>query len=438
MAVLKEINLTGLGKRYQGKVRDFYVIGDKRILITTDRISAFDRVLGVIEDKGQVLNQLALYWFEKTRDIVPNHLLAVPDPNVSIAKNCQAYPVEIVVRGYISGVTKTSLWYNYEQGARKIYGLKFPDGLTKNQRLAEPVITPTTRGTGASGHDEKISKGEIIKRKIVPEKVYEQMERAALALFKRGTEIADQAGLILVDTKYEFGDYQGELTLIDEIHTPDSSRFWIKKTYQERLKKGLEPENFDKEFFRLWYNQRHYYGDGQPPTMPADFRKKVSRRYREIYIKITGKKLVKYSDNITARIKKNLKPLSDQVVIIGGSEKDKAWVKKIEAELKKLKLNYSVYYASAHKQSRKVLEIIERYQQFGRKVVLITVAGRSNALSGFAAGNSSFPVIACPCFKDKHDYLINIHSSLQMPSQVPVMTVLEPVNAALAAKRILE
>src|SRR3989338_4893217 len=131
MAVLKEINLTGLGKRYQGKVRDFYVIGDKRILITTDRISAFDRVLGVIEDKGQVLNQLALYWFEKTRDIVPNHLLAVPDPNVSIAKNCQAYPVEIVVRGYISGVTKTSLWYNYEQGARKIYGLKFPDGLTK-------------------------------------------------------------------------------------------------------------------------------------------------------------------------------------------------------------------------------------------------------------------------------------------------------------------
>ncbi|MBU1323449.1 phosphoribosylaminoimidazolesuccinocarboxamide synthase [Patescibacteria group bacterium] len=310
MAVLKEINLTGLGKRYQGKVRDYYVLDNKRILITTDRISAFDRVLGVIEDKGRVLNQLALYWFEKTKDIAANHLLAAPDPNVTIAKNCQAYPIEMVVRGYISGVTKTSLWYNYEQGQRQIYGLKFPNGLTKNQKLPQPIITPTTRGTGAGGHDEKISREEIIKRKIVPVKVYQQMEQAALALFKRGTEICDKAGLILVDTKYEFGDYQGELTLIDEIHTPDSSRFWIKKTYEGRLKKGLEPENFDKEFFRLWYNQRHYYGDGRTPVMPASFRKKVSRRYQAIYSKITGKKLIKYKGNMSARIKKNLKPFA--------------------------------------------------------------------------------------------------------------------------------
>lgn len=310
MAVLKEINLTGLGKRYQGKVRDYYVLDNKRILITTDRISAFDRVLGVIEDKGRVLNQLALYWFEKTKDIAANHLLAAPDPNVTIAKNCQAYPIEMVVRGYISGVTKTSLWYNYEQGQRQIYGLKFPNGLTKNQKLPQPIITPTTRGTGAGGHDEKISREEIIKRKIVSVKVYQQMEQAALALFKRGTEICDKAGLILVDTKYEFGDYQGELTLIDEIHTPDSSRFWIKKTYEGRLKKGLEPENFDKEFFRLWYNQRNYYGDGRTPVMPASFRKKVSRRYQAIYSKITGKKLIKYKGNMSARIKKNLKPFA--------------------------------------------------------------------------------------------------------------------------------
>lgn len=310
MAVLKEINLTGLGKRYQGKVRDYYVVGNKRILITTDRISAFDRVLGVIEDKGQVLNQLAGFWFEKTKDIAANHLLAVPDPNVTIAKNCQAYPIEMVVRGYISGVTKTSPWYNYEQGQRQIYGLKFPNGLTKNQKLPQPIITPTTRGTGAGGHDEKISREEIIKRKIVPVKVYQQMEQAALALFMRGTEICDKAGLILVDTKYEFGDYQGDLTLIDEIHTPDSSRFWIKKTYEGRLKKGLEPENFDKEFFRLWYNQRNYYGDGRPPVMPASFRKKVSQRYQAIYSKITGKKLIKYKGNMSARIKKNLKPFA--------------------------------------------------------------------------------------------------------------------------------
>lgn len=438
MAVLKEINLTGFGKRYQGKVRDYYVMEDKRILITTDRISAFDRVLGVIEDKGQVLNQLAAFWFEKTKDIVANHLLAAPDPNVMIGKNCQAYPVEMVVRGYISGVTKTSLWYNYVQGQRQIYGLKFPNGLTKNQKLLHPIITPTTRGTGSGGHDEKISREEIIKRKIVPIKVYQQMEQVALALFKRGTEICDKAGLILVDTKYEFGDYQGELTLIDEIHTPDSSRFWIKKTYEERLKKDLEPENFDKEFFRLWYNQRHYYGDGEPPAMPLSFKKKVSQRYQAIYTKITGKKLIKYKGDMSARIKKNLKPLLDQVVIISGSEKDKAWVKKIEMELKKLKLSYSVYYASAHKQPLAVLKIIDQYRLLGRKVVMITVAGRSNALSGFVAGNSRFPIIACPPFKDKHDYLINIHSTLQMPSQVAVMTVLEPINAALAAKRILE
>lgn len=308
MSILKEIRLSDLGKRYQGKVRDYYVVGDKRVLITTDRISAFDRVLGVIEDKGRVLNQLAEFWFEKTKDIVANHLLVVPDPNVSIAKNCRSYPVEMVVRGYISGVTKTSLWYNYEKGERVIYGLKFPDGLKKNQKLTQPIITPTTRGTGPGGHDEKISREEIIKRKIVPVKVYQQMEQAAMALFKQGTEICNKAGLILVDTKYEFGDYHGELTLIDEIHTPDSSRFWIKKTYQERVKNGLEPENFDKEFFRLWYNQRNYYGDGRPPAMPLNFKKKVSQRYRQIYEKITGKKLIKFKGDMVARIKKNLRP----------------------------------------------------------------------------------------------------------------------------------
>ncbi|MCX6817172.1 MAG: phosphoribosylaminoimidazolesuccinocarboxamide synthase [Candidatus Beckwithbacteria bacterium] len=437
MAVLKEINLTGFGKRYQGKVRDFYVVGNKRILITTDRISAFDRVLGLIEDKGQVLNQLAAFWFDKTKDIIPNHLLAVPDPNVLVAKNCQAYPVEMVVRGYISGVTHTSLWYNYFQGKRLLYGMKFPDGLKKNQKLAKPVITPTTRGTGVGGHDEQISKAEIIKRKIISRKVYEEMEKAALALFKRGSEICDKAGLILVDTKYEFGDDKGKLTLIDEIHTPDSSRFWIKKSYEKRMKKGLEPENFDKEFFRLWYNQRNYYGDGQPPKMPAAFKQKISQRYQQIYEKITGEKLVRAKGDISMRIKNNLAILTDQVVIISGSVKDKEFVTKIETELKNLKLRFRTYYASAHKQPLAVLQLIKQYSLFGNKVVMITVAGRSNALSGFVAANCQLPVIACPPFKDRHDYLINIHSSLQMPSQVPVMTVIDPGNAALAAKRIL-
>jgi phosphoribosylaminoimidazole-succinocarboxamide synthase len=307
MATLKTIDLEGYGKKYQGKVRDFYKIDGKRILITTDRISSFDRILGLILHKGQVLNQLSEFWFKQTKEIVANHLLAVPDPNVMIVKDCQPYSIEMVVRGYITGVTITSLWYNYDLGKREIYGLKFPDGLTKNQKLPQPVITPTTRGTGPGGHDEKISKAEILKRKIVPRNIYEQMEKAVLALFKKGTEVSQKAGLILVDTKYEFGDWQGQLTLIDEVHTADSSRYWIAKTYQERIKKGLEPENFDKEFFRFWYAKRGYRGDGKIPRMPDSYRRKVSQRYVQLYEKLTGKKFKPGERPIKKRIIKNLK-----------------------------------------------------------------------------------------------------------------------------------
>lgn len=307
MAILKTVNLDGFGKKYQGKVRDYYLIDDKRILITTDRISAFDKVLGFIPHKGQVLNQLAAFWFEKTRDIIPNHLISVPGPEVMIVKNCQAYPIEIVVRGHITGMTTTSLWYQYSQGKREIYGLKFPDGLRKNQPFSHPIITPTTRGTGPGGHDECISKEEIIKRKIVPKGVYRQMEETALALFKRGTEICRKVGLILVDPKYEFGDYHGQLMLIDEVHTPDSTRFWIAEGYRERLARGLEQESLDKDIFRLWYSKRGYRGEGMPPRMPDYYRRKVSRRYRQVYEMITGKKFVPGKKRTSQRIKNNLK-----------------------------------------------------------------------------------------------------------------------------------
>ena len=307
MKVLKTINLSFLGKKQQGKVRDIYKKNNKLILITTDRISAFDRVLGFIPHKGQVLNLLSQFWFEKTNGIVENHMISVPDPNVLIAKKCQALPIEIVVRGYISGVTKTSLWFNYSEGKRLIYGLRFSDGLKKNQKLPKPIITPTTRGTGAGGHDEKISKKEILKRKIVSPKLYRQIEKAAFGLFDRGTKICAKGGLILVDTKYEFGLYKGKLTLIDEVHTPDSSRFWIKKTYKQRIKKGLEPENFDKEFFRLWYAKKNYRGDGTPPKMPLYYQLLVSRRYRKLYEMITGKKIVSSKEPIEKRIRNNLK-----------------------------------------------------------------------------------------------------------------------------------
>ena len=304
MNTLQTVNLKGLGKKHQGKVRDYYIVDGKRILITTDRISAFDRVLDTIPYKGEVLNRLASFWFDKTEDIVENQKIAVPDPNVTIAKNCTVIPVEVVVRGYISGVTSTSIWTMYEKGERIIYGLPFPEGLKKNQKLPTPVITPTTKAE--TGHDERLTREEIIKRKIVPQKIYEQIEDVAIRLFERGTKICAKAGIILVDTKYEFGLYDGKLVLIDEIHTPDSSRFWVKGTYSERFKKGLEPENFDKEFLRLWYAKKGYKGDGKAPVMPESFKKKVSKRYTDIFAMLTGEKIVRKKEDIEKRIIKNL------------------------------------------------------------------------------------------------------------------------------------
>jgi len=305
--VLKTVDLP-LGKKIQGKVRDIYFKDKKRIMITTDRQSAFDVILGNIPFKGAVLNQLAAFWFKKTKHIVDNHLLDVPDLNVSIAKNCEPIQVEMVVRGYISGVTNTSIWGSYEKGERVIYGLKFPDGLKKNQKLKTPVITPTTHPlVGAKGHDERLTREQIIKKKLVSEKLYKQMEKAALALFKYGTKLCLSKGLILVDTKYEFGLYNGKLTLIDEIHTPDSSRFWIAKTYKTLFNKGLEPENFDKEFLRLWYVKRGYRGDGPPPKMADELIVAVAQRYIGVYEKLTGLKFKAFEYPIEERIKKNLK-----------------------------------------------------------------------------------------------------------------------------------
>lgn len=290
--LVKAVDLKGFGKRHQGKVRDFYIVGNKRIIATTDRISAFDMVLGFIPGKGAVLNQLAAFWFEKTKDIIQNHLVSLPHPNVSIVKNAKLIPIEMVVRGYISGVTNTSIWGSYQKGERVIYGIKFPEGLKKNQKLKTPVITPTTKAE--SGHDERLTEKELLKRKIVTPKIWKQMKDVSLKLFDRGTKICAKGGIILVDTKYEFGlDKNGKLMLIDEIHTPDSSRFWIKKTYKERFNKGLEPENFDKEFLRLWYAKKGYKGDGKPPKMPTALANQVSKRYIQIYKKITGKRVEK-------------------------------------------------------------------------------------------------------------------------------------------------
>lgn len=299
---LSAVDVPGLGLKQHGKVRDFYLVGEKRVLITTDRHSAFDVVLGTIPYKGAVLNQLAAWWFDYLSDIVPNHLLSVPDPNVSISRNCEAIPIEMVVRGYLSGSTKTSVWYAYERGERDMYGLQFPDGLVKNDPLPEPVITPTTRGTGPGGKDERMTRDEILKSGIVSKKLYKQMEDVSLRLFRKASAHCAKCGIILVDTKYEFGLCDGELTLIDEVHTPDSSRFWLAETYEARKKAGKEPENYDKEYTRLWYVERGYRGEGSPPAMSQDLVVGTAERYLAIYKKLTGRPLTEFSYPIEERI----------------------------------------------------------------------------------------------------------------------------------------
>lgn len=271
------------GSRISGKVRDIYVQKGQRILITTDRISAFDRVLGLIPYKGQVLNQLSAWWFEQTSDIACNHVISVPDPNVTIAREATPLPLEIVVRGYITGVTTTSLWYLYESGDRQPYGITLPDGLQKNDPLPQPIITPTTKAP--SGHDEIITVDEILDRGLVSAELWSEISATALAVFKRGQQLAARGGLILVDTKYEMGLIDGQLALIDEIHTPDSSRYWLADSYDERR----QPENFSKEFMRKWYAEQGYRGEGEPPIMPDELRVQLALRYISTYEKLTGR-----------------------------------------------------------------------------------------------------------------------------------------------------
>lgn len=280
---LQEIDLPGLGPKESGKVRAIYRRGDRRVLITTDRISAFDRVLGTIPFKGQVLNQLSAWWFEQTQDIVPNHVIDVPDPNVTIAREAVPLPIEVVVRGYITGITSTSLWTLYARGRREMYGVKLPDGLRKNDPLPEPLITPTTKAR-AGEHDQPVTPDEIQQRGLLREGLWQEVAVVALALFARGQQIAARSGMILVDTKYEFGLVDGRLTLVDEIHTPDSSRFWL----QDGGGAGAQPQHLDKEFLRAWFAEQGYRGEGVPPTMPADIVAEVARRYLMVYERLTG------------------------------------------------------------------------------------------------------------------------------------------------------
>ena len=305
--ILRETSFPWLGEVRRGKVRDMYLREQEIIFISTDRHSSFDRIIAHIPLKGQVLNLLSVWWFSQTRDIVPNHVVAVPDPNVTIGKRCSPIPVEMVVRGYITGVTQTSLWTRYQKGERDFGTFTLPDGMKKNQRLDEPVLTPTTK---QEEHDRNVTPEEIVAEGLADRDTWEQMAAYSRALFQRGQEVAASRGLILVDTKYEFGrDEEGNIILIDEIHTPDSSRYWKLDSYEERFARGEEPEYFDKEFLRLWFKEHcDPYSDAALPEAPPEMVAELAQRYVDIYEQITGEAIpVPDEEDVIVRIEQNLK-----------------------------------------------------------------------------------------------------------------------------------
>ena len=297
---IKDTDFPELGEKYKGKVRDNYTdhANSRRTIIATDRLSAFDVVLGTIPFKGQVLNQLAADWFEKTRDVAMSHFIESPDPNVMVVQLCKPFPVEVIVRKYITG----SLWREYEKGEDN-YDLDLPSDVKKDQRFPKPIITPSTKAE--EGHDMPMKREEVLK--IIPEEKYKKMEDMALRLFEFGTKVSEDEGLILVDTKYEFGENaDGEILVIDEIHTPDSSRYWIKESYEELFAKGQPQQMLDKEYVRQWLIKKDYMGDGEAPELSEDVIVTAAKKYIELYETITQKEFKVVEGDVKERIAANL------------------------------------------------------------------------------------------------------------------------------------
>ena len=307
MDIKAQLNLTlekfeydSIGKHYKGKVRDNFYDGDKIVMVTSDRVSAFDHVLGTIPFKGQILTEIANFWFEKTKHIAPNHIIDSPDPQVLIAKKAKTLPVEVIVRNYITG----SLWREYSSGINGQYGFILPEGLKKDQKFDEVILTPSTKAEYGL-HDEPISRDEIING-LVDEDIYKKAEDYALQLFAEGKKWADQQGLILVDTKYEFGIVDDELIVIDEIHTPDSSRFWVKSEYEERFNAGNSQKMLDKENIRQWLIDQGFSGEGTPPQLSDEIRISLAEHYMKLYTVLLGRKFVPETGDVEKRVINNL------------------------------------------------------------------------------------------------------------------------------------
>ena len=303
---LGETDFPSLGAKYEGKVRDCYVSDGHRTIVVTDRLSAFDVVLGTIPFKGQVLNQMAAHWFQATADLVPNHVISVPDPQVMVGRECTLLPVEFVMRSYLTGVTSTSIWSHYQQGSRSFCGHDLPDGMRKNQPLGKAILTPSTKAEKGE-HDRSVSRAEVLEMGLLAAGEFDEAAEMCARLFAFGQAEALRRGLILVDTKYEIGRRpDGKLCFIDEIHTPDSSRYWYADDYQSRFDAGQEPRGLDKEYVRRTLVEQGYKGEGTPPVLSDDVRVEAARRYIQVCELVTGRSFIPDTEEPSARIRRNL------------------------------------------------------------------------------------------------------------------------------------
>jgi len=420
-------------KPYVGKVRKVTDVGYNMLLMTaSNRLSAFDRHMCDIVNKGYILNYISKWWFQNTEHIIKNHFIHAED-NHMLVKKTDPIKLEFIVRGYMTGSTSTSIWPMYKSGNRNMYGLEFRDGYQKNQKLDEIILTPTTKGVS----DHPITLTEIVEEGYLSQQELDFIASKSKELFLYGQQEAAKRGLILVDTKYEFGKVGNEIILIDELHTCDSSRYWKIDTYQSKFEQGQEPEKYDKDCVRDWVKKNCDPYNDPIPAIPDEVIQKVEDVYSQYYSLFMNELInnsnmteeifvSNYFDNIH----------QSKVVILSGSQSDMKHNLKLQTELKKKGIYAKIHVSSAHKNTRQVLEILEKYNSFSGKLIYVTVAGMSNALSGVVSCNTQFPVIACPPHADKDDMMVNIQSTLQCPSNVPAMTILRPDNVALAISKI--
>ncbi len=431
MDCLTRFETPQLTRLHRGKVRDsFRVDAERRLIVVTDRLSAFDRVLSTpIPHKGEVLNKLSAWWFGQTRDIVPNHQIRSVGPCGALVREAEPLRIEMVVRGYLTG----SMWRGYQKGQRSFSGVEVADGLSQNQRFDAPLVTPTTK----EDSDRPITPEAIVAEGWASAEQVAEMQRLSLALFARGTELLAERGILLVDTKYEFGLIADELHLIDEIHTPDSSRFWDAAAHQ---RDPLQVDSLDKEFVRRWLLEQDQ-GDGAPLELPDHIVAETGRRYTDLYRRVTGDFLSSSDEPVASRLYRAL--VAEQLIrdgfvaVIMGSPVDLPHCQKIQQVVERYGVYCDLRVASAHKNGERVVALADEYNHAVEPGAVIAVAGRSNGLGGALAANLGMAVLSAPPFKDQLDMLTNITSSLMMPSRTPAATVIGADSAAMAALRCL-